>query len=96
MITLSQIKQANSQWFSKGNKQFFGDVRYWVYSDSDKDLYLVRSSYAWSDMCGGSRKLKYYINTVDKGTLKIGSLVSYQGLALSFNTLAEAKAYIKG
>jgi len=91
-MTLSELKTKNNTWFSKENKRFFGDRRYYVYTYRQKS-YLIRLSSGWSDMFGGSKQELYFINPLDG--YKIESLISDKELALSFKTLQEAKEYIK-
>jgi len=74
MTTLRDVKEANSGWFSLANKRFFNDVAYRVlHGKISKKPYLVRSTYAWSDMFGQEKKLHYRINII-KDDLEIGSL----------------------
>ena len=91
-MTLSELKTKNNTWFSKENKRFFGDRRYYVYTYRQKS-YLIRLSSGWSDMFGESKKFNYYINPLDG--YKIDYIVSEQGRALSFDSLQAAKEYIK-
>lgn len=73
-ITLKQVEDCNCRWFAKGNKQFFGDRSYSVRMSKNGKPYLIRSTYAWTDMFGGVKKLHYRINFIG-ANLKIGSLV---------------------
>lgn len=74
MITMQEVRQANRTWFDDGNKKFFGDVDYSVVHSVSGEPYLLRSTYAWSDMFSRNRKLHYRLNSIDD-VLKIGSLV---------------------
>jgi hypothetical protein len=75
-MTLSQIKQAQPDWFSRDNKRFFGDISYKVlHGKQTKKPYLIRSTYMWSDMFGNAKQLRYRINNVNPKTGKIESLV---------------------
>ena len=75
MTTLSEIKAAQPEWFSRKNKKFFGDVWYKVSQGKvSKKPYLVRATYAWTDMFGQDRKLHYRVNRIDEN-LEIGELV---------------------
>ncbi len=70
------IRQANEQWFSRGNKQFFGDVAYRAYYGKKTGApYLVRSTYAWSDMFDRPKVLHYRINKVHPNTKEIESRI---------------------
>jgi hypothetical protein len=73
-MTLSELKQHNALWFDKGNKRFFGDVSYKVlHSKVTGKPYLVRSTYAWTDMFGAAKRLHYRINPING--FEIGPLV---------------------
>ena len=75
-MTLSELKQANEGWFSRGNKKFFGDVSYKVlHSKKTGKPYLIRSTYAWSDMFGQPKRLHYRINTIKEDST-IGNLIA--------------------
>jgi hypothetical protein len=89
-VTLSDVKSANPQWFAKGNSKFFGDCSYQLLRDNDHEIYLVRSTYGWSDMFGQPKKLTYRINPIDKTTLKIGTL--YDNV---FNSIDDVKDWLK-
>lgn len=66
-VTLQDVKIANPGWFSPANKRFFGDCRYAVrYGRKSHQPYLVRSTYAWTDMFGGERRLHYRVNPLDE------------------------------
>jgi len=74
MVTMQEIRQANRIWFGNGNEKFFGDVDYSVVHSVSGKPYLLRSTYAWTDMFGGKRKLHWRLNSLDD-VLKIGSLI---------------------
>jgi len=75
MTTLSEVKAVQPQWFSHGNKRFFGDVSYKVlHGKRTGKPYLVRSTYAWSDMFGKAKTLHYRINRLHDD-LTVGLLV---------------------
>jgi hypothetical protein len=60
---LRDIRENNPTWFSASNKRFFGDRSYYgYYGVATGEPYLVRSTYAWTDMLGGKRTLHYRIN----------------------------------
>lgn len=74
MTTLDAVTRANSEWFAPGNKAFFNDLDYQVERSKSGDLYLLRSTYGWSDMFGGRRVKTFRLNLIDSKTLKIGKL----------------------
>ena len=59
---LREVKARQPGWFSLANKRFFNDREYFVYYSFSGQPYLVRSTYAWSDMFGQPKTLKYKIN----------------------------------
>lgn len=66
-VTLNDVKIANPGWFSTANKRFFGDRSYQVrYGRKSGKPYLVRATYAWSDMFGAPKRLHYAINPLDE------------------------------
>lgn len=76
-VDIRNLKMAQPDWFSRGNKRFFNDVAYRVLRGKETgNIYLVRSTYGWTDMFGGKRKLHWRINAVDPVTLRIGELVN--------------------
>lgn len=82
MTTIQEVRKANRKWFTPGNKKFFGDVAYSVrHSSVTGKPVLVRSTYAWSDMFGQSRKLHWRINPLDDD-LQIQPLVDEQFASL--------------
>ena len=89
-MTLSELKQANPMWFSKGAKKFAGDVQYWVRKGSNGFDYLLRSTYAFSDMFSGRKVLHYRLNQINPITKKVGSLIEK-----SFNSRESAVNYLK-
>ncbi len=75
MATLSQVKAAQPEWFSRKNKRFFGDVNYRIlHSRPEGKPYLVRATYQWSDMFGQTRTLRYRVNPL-RDDLTIAPLV---------------------
>lgn len=89
MTTLAQVKDAQPNWFSRKNKRFFNDVSYRVlHGKVSHKPYLVRSTYAWTDMFGQQPQLHYRVNTI-KGDLSIGPLVDK-----SFRDLEEVKEWL--
>jgi hypothetical protein len=62
---MREIKAAQPQWFSRGNKRFFHDVQYAAYyGKATGNRYMVRSTYAWTDMFGNAPRLHYRINRI--------------------------------
>ena len=88
--TLEDVKRENCKWFDPSNRRFFGDVRYTVQRGGSGARYLVRSTYAWTDMFGASKRLHYRANGIARETLKITGLLEDQEWA----TLREAKAWL--
>ncbi len=75
-ITLADVKEAQPEWFSEGNMRLFNDVSYSLrHGKTSHQPFLVRSTYAWTDMFGASKRLHYRINPVNPDTLKIQSLI---------------------
>ena len=88
---LRQIRAANGQWFSRGNKRFFGDAEYrGYYSKKTGKAYLVRSTYAWSDMFDQPKRLHYRINNINQDTLEIEPLIDQ-----SFSDIFAVKAWLR-
>ena len=74
MTDLTDVVHANPRWFTNEQRVFFSDVHYWLRRKRGT-LYLERSTYAWSDMFGGPKRLHYRLNIIDPDTLAVGSLV---------------------
>jgi len=90
-ITLADVKQAQPQWFTRENKRFFNDVSYRVlHGKASHKPFLVRATYAWTDMFGGPKRLHYRINPLDPDTLHIQPLVDQE-----FKDLGEVKDWLK-
>jgi hypothetical protein len=91
MVTLlSKIKAEQPNWFSAKNKRFFGDARYYAYrSKLTNKPYLVRATYAWSDMFGTPKTLSYRINEVNPDDFEILPLIDKE-----FETLKDAKEWV--
>jgi hypothetical protein len=87
--TMQAVREANEMWFSSKNKKFFQDVSYRVLHSSSGQPYLVRSTYAWSDMFGGQKKLQWRINDIGRD-LKIGRLLDKK-----FDTLEDVKEWLQ-
>lgn len=89
MITMSDVRAANQKYFGRGEKRFFGDITYWLLTGKSGKKYVLRSTYAWSDMFGQPRKIHYYINPVNPDLTIEHILPNY------YNTRDEAKEWIK-
>ena len=74
MVTIQEVKQANRTWFGDGNQKFFGDVSYQVLHNKAGKPFLVRSTYAWSDMFDDKKKLHWRLNSLGDD-LKIRPLI---------------------
>ncbi len=89
--TLADVKRAQPMWFTPQNKRFFNDVSYQVlHGKASHKPFLVRSTYAWTDMFGGPKRLHYCINPLDPETLDIRPLVDQE-----FKDLEEIKGWLK-
>ena len=85
------IKEAQPDWFSRSNKRFFNDVEYrGYYGKATGTAYMVRSTYAWTDMLGKPRRLHYRINNLNQDTLKLESLIDEE-----FTDIYEVKAWLR-
>jgi hypothetical protein len=90
-VTLSALKEAHSTWFSPENKRFFNDVEYRVlHGKTSHKPFLVRSTYAFTNMFGKEPKLHWRINPIEPDTLKIMPLIDDQ-----FETLEEVKDWLE-
>ena len=90
-MKLQDIKQAQPDWFSLKNKRFFGDVSYRALrGKASGKVFLVRSTFAWSDMCGGDRRLHWRVNEIDQDTLIIRGLIDK-----SFSSIDSVKDWLK-
>ena len=92
---LKKLIADNPTWFSKGNKKFFNDKKYFFMYSGAGNRYMVRSTFAWSDMFGQPARLHYRINTViedknDQEILRIGPLLDNE-----FKTLNDIKNWLK-
>jgi hypothetical protein len=88
---LRDIRAANEQWFSRGNKRFFNDVEYrGYYGKATGKAYLVRSTYAWTDMLDQPARLHWRINNLNQDTLGIESLIDQE-----FGNIFAVKAWLR-
>ena len=87
---LKTIKERNPQWFSSENKRLFGDISYSLaYGGKTDKKYLLRSTYAWTDMMGQPKIKHYRINKIEDD-LKIGELID-----IIFRNKNSAKNWLK-
>lgn len=76
MITITQVKEANAIWFSKGNKRFFGDLGYKVlHGEISKKPYLIQISNKWHGAFTGEAKKVFYLIKNLGDNLKIGDCI---------------------
>lgn len=63
---MQEIRKAQPAWFSRSNKRIFNDKQYAAfYGKTTGNRYMVRSTYAWTDMFGAAPRLHYRINPID-------------------------------
>ena len=87
---LNKIEGVQPAWFSAENRRIFGDVRYYAYrSKKTNKPYLVRATYAWSDMFGEAKRLTFRVNCVNPDTLELESMTDD-----IFWSLTEAKNWV--
>lgn len=73
---IQQIKNAQPHWFTPENKRFFNDVEYkGLYGKKTHKPYLIRSTYAFTDMFSKTPRLHWKINPVNPETLDIENLL---------------------
>jgi hypothetical protein len=85
---LDKIKAGNPGWFTLANKQFFNDVDYMAFASGSGKTFLVRSTYAWTDMLGDKRRLHYRVNPIGNN-FKIQPLIDTE-----FNSLDDVKIWL--
>ncbi len=89
MVTIQEVRRAQRGWFTLANKKFYNDVAYSVrHSAVTGRPYLIRSTYAWTDMCGGARRLHWRINPLS-AELQIRPLID-----IEFKTLDDVKMWL--
>lgn len=74
-LSLAAVIQAQPKWFAAENKRFFNDQTYDVARSASGKPFLVRSTYGWTDMLGGPKRLHFRLNPLDPETLEIQNLV---------------------
>lgn len=90
-ILLSRIAQAQPKWFSVENMRFFNDLKYWAMKSASGKIFLVRETYAWTDMFDRPPRLHFRVNEVNATTLKIGGLVEQE-----FKTMDDVAEWLEG
>lgn len=95
-VTLSDVKAAQPQWFSRENKRFFGDLGYRVlHGKKSGRAYLVRSTCAWSDMLGKPKTCHFAINPIAED-LRIQPLVkAADGLHKQFGSIDQVHDWMR-
>ena len=88
-LTIAELRRANPRWFASGNARFFADFEYRVLHSKQGNPYLVRRTYAYTDMFGSERIAHYRINPIGD-SLDILSLDDR-----CFATLADVKQALK-
>jgi hypothetical protein len=95
MVSLSDIRRVDrdrgGHWFDTGAKRFFNDISYKILHGKKTGYpFLVRSTYAWSDMFTGEKKLHYRVNEIHPSTLSIGGLIDEK-----FESMEHVKEWLK-
>jgi hypothetical protein len=86
---LRSIKANNDGWFTRANKRFFNDVAYMAYYSGEGERFLVRSTYAWTDMFGAKPRLHYRVNPIGDN-FQIQPLIDTE-----FNSLDDVKMWLR-
>ncbi len=89
-VSLADVKRANSVYFAKGQKEFFGDISYRILTSSDGLKWLITETFGFSDMFGAENKRAFWTaKAVNMETLKIASGHK------EFKTLDDVCAWLK-
>lgn len=88
MVRLAAVRNANPTWFAQGNKEFFGDIEYRILHSKQHVPYLVRQTYAWSDMFGQNPVAHWRVNPIGPN-MKIENLIDTE-----FSTLCDVKEWL--
>lgn len=87
--TMAQVRAAQPEWFSRGNKRFFGDCGYKVLTGKvSHKPFLIRGTFAWTDMFGSPKKLHFHVNRLNDD-LTVGLLTDD-----TFNSLDAVKDWL--
>ena len=89
IVTIAQVRDANRVWFSRENRRFFGDISYKILHDKQKNGYLVRQTYGFSDMFGNPKVAHYKVNPLGPNLEILAMLDEF------FESLAEVKQTLK-
>jgi len=94
-VTLSDVKAAQPEWFSRKNKKFFGDISYRVMKGKKSHQpFLVRQTCGWTDMFDRPKRCHLVVNDI-KEDLKIGSLVKTGSMPFrQFDDLDDVKDWL--
>jgi hypothetical protein len=88
-LTISELRQAHTLWFSRENIRFSGDLQYRILHSKAGTPYLVRHTYGFSDMFTGVRTAHYRLNRIDSD-LRFAAVEEEV-----FPTLQAVKAWLK-
>lgn len=94
-ITLQEIINKQPEWFNKGNRKFFGDRSYWLRYSNKGNRYLVRSTYAWTDMFGSKKTLYYCINNINNDLTISGFVEDSNFLHIRFENMEDVNKWLK-
>lgn len=89
-MKIERVYAANTTYFGRGNKAFFGDIDYSTIKSPKGVSYFVNYTNMWSDMGGNEKVPCYRLSTLDQITGKIGNLLIY-----TFKSIEEVKNYLK-
>lgn len=65
-ITISEVRAANPEWFTRKNKRLRGDISYSVgEAKVSGRMYLVRYTYAATNMFGGPKIAHYRLHELN-------------------------------
>jgi hypothetical protein len=74
-VSMSDLRAKHPLYFDRKTVRFFGDCRYSTRVGKSHKLYMVRSTYMWSDMFGSPKRICYRINPINAETLEIEPLI---------------------
>jgi hypothetical protein len=63
MVTMSELRAAHGDWFTRANKRFFGDRQYKIINYRGK-AWLAQEASGWSDMGGGSKSYHWRLRPI--------------------------------
>jgi hypothetical protein len=89
MVTMTELRAANPNWFSRENQRFFEDRQYKAVNYRGK-VYLAQETTQWSgSMGGGPKRYRWVLHPVEAG-LKVGPAVEKD-----FDDLNEIRDWVK-